>query len=349
MWHFDLCDSLLLPPRLGTKENVFQHVRYSIEIEGASSFARHKLAENSGCVVTVATDEPVTGTVYIDVDQSSQSMQYVPQTPALKTDAEVPLARIGCAAHGLAGGWQFGAWGTQAFITRNGTHLAATVSAADANNSGTRFFPGGWRVAHGEQHLGTNTLTLTFDNGTTIEGTHDNNCETITWPDTSRWYRLPEFHFVKKVHVVQSCHLDIGFANTSVSIINRYVGKHGYFETAPLLSEALRKRNEGASYVFLTQSWLVQLFLNCNESTFPHLSSSSDQLWRDELDCPSPERIAAFEAAVRRGDISWHMAPFDAQPELLDAALFRWGLENITHAMDHRFGLYDRRNAFSLT
>ena len=275
-------------------------------------------------------------------------MQYVPQTPALKTEdtQQLPLAQgararatSGCEAHGLAGGWQFGAWGTQAFITANHTHLTATVSDADANNSGTRFFPGGWRVAKGLQDSGTNGVSLTFDNGTTVEGKHDDDCSTITWPNTARWYRLPEFPFVKKVHVVQSCHLDIGFANTSVSIINKYIGKQGYFETAPLLSEALRKRAQGESYVFLTQSWLVKLFLDCNKTSFPHLASNSGQLWRDELDCPSAARITAFEAAVRRGDIAWHMLPFDAQPELLDADMFRWGITHITHAMDRRFGL----------
>jgi hypothetical protein len=82
VWAFDLCTDLLLPPRPGTKEKVLAHVAYSIEIEGAASFARHKLAETQGCVVKVMTDVAVTATVYVDVDQSKQTMLYVPQTPA---------------------------------------------------------------------------------------------------------------------------------------------------------------------------------------------------------------------------------------------------------------------------
>jgi hypothetical protein len=108
------------------------------------------------------------------------------------------------------------------------------------------------------------------------------------------------------VHVVQSCHLDIGFAGTSVAIINKYIGPEGYFESAPRLAAALRKRGGPESYSFLTQSWLVELYLNCDAHTFPHLP-------REGLRCPDQPRLAAFEAAVRRGDITWHAFPFDGQ------------------------------------
>ena len=73
-WVFDLCDDLLLPPRPGVRESVFAHVSYSIAIDG-ESFTRHKMSEPEGCVVTVRTEEPVSGTVSITVDQS--------QTPSL--------------------------------------------------------------------------------------------------------------------------------------------------------------------------------------------------------------------------------------------------------------------------
>ena len=327
---FDLCDDLLLPPRPGVRESVFAHVSYSIAIDG-ESFTRHKMSEPEGCVVTVRTEEPVSGTVSITVDQSQTPTLYVPRTPAmsLKADDDKPQTRSGCETHGIQGGWQFGLWGTAAFITADGQKLEATVSDADANNSGTRFFPGGWRTAHGQQ-LSPNRVSLTFDNGSTIVGVHNEDCMMITWPNSERWYRLPEFPHVSKVHVVQSCHLDIGFANTSVSIINKYIGAEGYFANAPRLSQALRDRGGPESYVFLTQSWLVYLFLHCDAATFPHLTAQSAQTWRDELDCPTPERRKAFDAAVRRGDITWHALPFDAQPELLGAELFRWGVTNIT-------------------
>lgn len=83
----------------------------------------------------------------------------------------------------------------------------------------------------------------------------------------------------------------------------------------------------------------MQLFLHCDDAALPHLSDARGQLWRDRLDCPTPARLAAFEAAVRRRDITWHALPFDAQPELLDASLFKWSITNITHELDRRFDL----------
>ena len=120
----------------------------------------------------------------------------------------------------------------------------------------------------------------------------------IVWPNGARWVKLPSVARVKKVHVVQSCHLDIGFAGTAVDIINKYIGPGGYFETAPLLSQALRDRGGEESYKFLTHSWLVGLYVDCRAS-FPHLPL-------DGLECPTPARLSAFDAAVRRGDIVWY-------------------------------------------
>lgn len=166
------------------------------------------------------------------------------------------------------GVWQFGGWGTQVFVTTAGngtttnTTAAATavsvqVSPADANNTG-RFFPGHFHTAagtyepepepepatgpdrlgghprNGIDHQeavgggGGGRLRLQFDNGTEASGQVSPDCETVRWPSGLRWYRLPRFSWVKRVHVVQSCHLDIGFAGTSVAIINRYIGPDGY-------------------------------------------------------------------------------------------------------------------------
>jgi hypothetical protein len=66
-WRFDFGDVLLFA--------AIKHVTYSITIEG-ESFARHAARPPIGNVVTVATDEPVTATVSVTVDQSDHSSQY---------------------------------------------------------------------------------------------------------------------------------------------------------------------------------------------------------------------------------------------------------------------------------
>ena len=41
-----------------------------------------------------------------------------------------------------------------------------------------------------------------------------------------------------------------------------------------------------------------------------------------DVRCPNASALATFEAAVRRGDITWHAFPFNAEPELMTPELF---------------------------
>ena len=97
----------------------------------------------------------------------------------------------------------FDLWGTTAFLgsSSNGS-VIATLSAADANNSDTRFFPGGWRTAQGSFSTADRGLRLAFDNGSTLVGIADAACTAINWPNTQRWYRVPQFQHVERVHIV---------------------------------------------------------------------------------------------------------------------------------------------------
>eukprot|EP00054_Salpingoeca_dolichothecata_P013636 m.76163 g.76163 ORF g.76163 m.76163 type:complete len:496 (+) comp20579_c0_seq5:184-1671(+) len=61
-WEFDFSNTLLFPEITRTE--------YSIQIEG-SGFARHTVRPPQGRKVVVETDEPVTGTVFLFVDQST--------------------------------------------------------------------------------------------------------------------------------------------------------------------------------------------------------------------------------------------------------------------------------------
>ncbi len=80
----------------------------------------------------------------------------------------------------------------------------------------------------------------------------------------------------------------------------------------------------------MTQSWLVDLFLNCADTPV------------DDVVCPNATAVAAFDAAVRRGDINWHAFPFNAEPELFTPELFDAAL-NMTFRADARYGHAPRR------
>lgn len=93
LWSFDLCNELLFPPpskaeigrRGGTDGekagSMFAYVGYSIQIEDDASWVQHKLGSADRCTVRVLTDKATTATVFIEVDQSKESLQYVPNVP----------------------------------------------------------------------------------------------------------------------------------------------------------------------------------------------------------------------------------------------------------------------------
>lgn len=64
--------------------------------------------------------------------------------------------------------------------------------------------------------------------------------------------------------------------------------------------------------------------------------------------CPNASALAAFEAAVRRGDITWHAFPHNGEPEMYDASLFDAAL-NMTFREDDYFGHPHRRTCGTST
>jgi hypothetical protein len=132
----------------------------------------------------------------------------------------------------------------------------------------------------------------------------------------------------RRVHVVWSNHLDIGFDGIAPQIgydhavINKYF--HEYFPRAVRLAQDMRQDGGGDAFgeppsdcgsqsagtvaasvhcscvrpgpaVYTTQSFLVSLYFDCP----PGMG----------LRCPGAGERAALEAAIRRGDITWHAHP----------------------------------------
>ena len=131
-------------------------------------------------------------------------------------------------------------------------------------------------------------------------------------------------HITKTVHVINSCHLDIGFADSSANIINRYFDDH--IPRAVSVAEELRASSVAGldKLGFMFQSWVLSFYLDCP----PHMG----------LHCPSDQNITRVEQAIRDGDITWHAFPHNAQLEIMGGALLKAGID-LTHTLDDRFNL----------
>ena len=113
------------------------------------------------------------------------------------------------------------------------------------------------------------------------------------------------------VHVVFSNHLDVGFANTAVNIVNEYFDT--YFPAAVNFSETLRDIKYPDSYTWMTHSYLLSLYYSCP----PNMG----------LHCPTDDQKKSFQAAIQRGDVSWHAFPFNSEMELHTVELMEAGIQ----------------------
>jgi hypothetical protein len=149
---------------------------------------------------------------------------------------------------------------------------------------------------------------------------------------------------IKKVHLVQSNHFDAGFADFLPRIMNRYfTGEEGtvgpplpknqttyyqsFFLTAGHLAEEFKQLQNGTSYKYMTQSWLVDFFMDCPQD-FPYVPDTSIYPHSTPLKCPNASTLAMVKKYVENGDIYWHSFPHNAQPELMNQAFLARGVQS---------------------
>jgi hypothetical protein len=154
---------------------------------------------------------------------------------------------------------------------------------------------------------------------------------------------------VTEVHVVFSNHFDggckirgcnnvstvedfmwpIGCATTmhgpgqphAYHVINRYFD--AFFPLAASIADKYRASGTDR-YVYMTQSWIVSLYLNCDTTFY----NAWDNSGRNLLHCPNVTAIARFKRAVRLGDIVWHAAATDQEAEFFpNVGLFNASME----------------------
>ena len=145
---------------------------------------------------------------------------------------------------------------------------------------------------------------------------------------------------ISKVYVVFSNHFDCGYTlnvngSTSGAVVNEYF--HQHFPKAIATADAARRRKQRPDRR-MTQSWLVDAFRNCERTK---INRGGPSLPSDVI-CPNATAVAAFEDAIKRGDVGYHAFPFNAEPELFTPELFDTAL-NMTFAQDADFGHPKRR------
>ena len=125
---------------------------------------------------------------------------------------------------------------------------------------------------------------------------------------------------VTTVHLISSCHLDVGFADTAAHILDRYFVF--FFPSAIIIANELKQRGGEERLVFTTHSYLVYLYLNCPPNMGFH--------------CPNSTEVDSFVKAIEAGDIVWHAYAFNGQPEIMEPSLFEFGVY-ISHWLDDKF------------
>ena len=166
---------------------------------------------------------------------------------------------------------------------------------------------------------------------------------------------------IKTVHIVQSCHLDVGFADTCAGITNRYFDKF-YLDVVQTAANLSKADPSGPQLTFLTyrnvcflrrfilkrsfyqdrlgtnvgkvegkprscrHPYLISLYFDCPEG-YPGLH------------CPDAASKATVAAALKAGTIYLQGFPHSGEPETFDAGTLAAALEfsrnvSLTHAPD---------------
>eukprot|EP00040_Diaphanoeca_grandis_P026011 m.144974 g.144974 ORF g.144974 m.144974 type:complete len:865 (-) comp30404_c0_seq3:55-2649(-) len=138
-----------------------------------------------------------------------------------------------------------------------------------------------------------------------------------------------EFPVVTMVHVVQSCHLDVGFDGSIKQVLSEYFTR--YIPSAIATAKEMRNNSQlplGWRSNFMLQSYYVSLYLDCP----PNIG----------LPCPTPEEVAALKSAAKAGDVHWHAFPHNAELEMGTPTMLAAGI-NATHLIDAALGLPPKR------
>jgi hypothetical protein len=115
------------------------------------------------------------------------------------------------------------------------------------------------------------------------------------------------------VHIIFKSHLDVGFTDSAKAVVDRYFNV--LLPQAIETAAELRQCDGEERLIWTTGSWLIYEYLEQANS----------------------ENRKKLENAIAVGDITWHALPFTTHTELMDPALFKFGL-SLSQLLDKRFG-----------
>ena len=129
---------------------------------------------------------------------------------------------------------------------------------------------------------------------------------------------------VRKVYIVFSNHLDVGYTlnlngSCAAAALNQYWEQH--VPKAIATAEAMRA-NGTDRYRWMCHSYIYAMARHCSTSPVS-ITGNGTSLLR----CPNASTLAGFNAAARRGDVTWHAMPFNVEPEIMDASTFEAALQ----------------------
>jgi hypothetical protein len=117
----------------------------------------------------------------------------------------------------------------------------------------------------------------------------------------------------ESIHLVFKTHLDIGFTDYAANVVRTYFT--AFIPGAIALAQHYHDLGGTQRFRWTTGAWLIYEYLE-----------QAGAVERRQL-----------EQAIDAGDIVWHALPFTTHTELMDAALFRYGL-SLSQTLDRRFG-----------
>ena len=154
---------------------------------------------------------------------------------------------------------------------------------------------------------------------------------------------------VHTVHLLFSHHLDIGL-NAELDITEFCLGfatkiVQQYFdEFIPhMLSLADELRNGTDRFTYTIHPWIASLYVDCVPWSVPDGCLRQPGL----LNCPSTEEVAAFDAAVRRGDLVWADSPMNLNSGVVGEPGMLEALVDIAGTLNERYNLTKKRRVWS--
>lgn len=135
-----------------------------------------------------------------------------------------------------------------------------------------------------------------------LEGPATMGCRVLSWNNTSVFKKDNN---ITKVHLLFMSHLDVGFTGLINEVHNSYLQSH--YPRALALAAAMRANASSADrFSYTTHPWLLSFFFDC---------PSNFTLSGVTLLCPNATQQADMRAAISRGDIQFHAAPFNVEWE----------------------------------